>query len=71
MKEVNDFVESLNNSPEHFVLTDEGDIDKILGIEIIQLNDRQFKLSQKFLNGRTISFLQIIKKLKNDVKCHP
>ena len=61
MKEVDDFVKTLKNGPENFVLTDEGDIDKILGIEIIQLNDLQFKLSQMFLYNRIASFLRINK----------
>ena len=57
MKEIDKFVESLKNSPENFVLTDEGDIDKFLGIEITQLDDRRFKLSQPFLINRIVSFL--------------
>ena len=56
MKEVNDFVKTLQNGPENFVLTDEGDVEEILGIEIIQLNDPQFTLSQPFLNNRIIPF---------------
>ena len=57
MKEVDDFIKTLKNGPENFVLTKEGDIDKILGIEIIQLKDLQFKLFQTFLNNRIVSFL--------------
>ena len=34
MKEINKFVESMKNGHENFVLTNEGDIDKILQIEI-------------------------------------
>ena len=56
MKEVNDFVKTLENGPENFVLTDEGDVEEILGIEIIQLNDPQFTLSQPFLNNRIVPF---------------
>ena len=56
MKEVNDFVKTLQNGPENFVLTDEGDVEEILGIEIIQLNDPQFILSQPFLNNRIVPF---------------
>ena len=56
MKEVNAFVKTLQNGPENFVLTDEGDVEEILGIEIIQLNDPQFKLSQPFLNNRIVPF---------------
>ena len=56
MKEVNDFVKILQIGPENFVLTDEGDVEEILGKEIIQLNDPQFILSQPFLNNRIITF---------------
>ena len=48
MKEVNDFVKTLENGPENFVLTDEGDVEEIIGIEIIQLNDLQSILSHRF-----------------------
>ena len=56
MKEVNDFVKTLQNGPENFVLTDEGDVEEILGIEIIQLNDPQFILPQPFMNNRIVPF---------------
>ena len=56
MKEVNDFVKTLQNGPENFVLTDEGDVEEILGIEIVQLNDPQFILPQPFLNNRIAPF---------------
>ena len=59
MTEIDKFVESLKNGPEDFVLTDEGDIDKFLGIEITQLDDRRFKLAQPFLIDRIIAFLEI------------
>ena len=45
--------------PEKFTLTDEGDIDKFLGIEINHLDERRFKISQNFLIDRIISFLNI------------
>jgi hypothetical protein len=61
MKEIDKFVESLKNGPENFVLTDEGDIDKFLGIEITQLDDQRFKLCQPFLIDRIVSFLGIDK----------
>ena len=31
MREINALIHSMSNAPENFVLTDEGDIDKILG----------------------------------------
>ena len=42
-----------------FVLTEEGNINKFLGIEITQLDDKRFKISQPFLIDRIIYFLNI------------
>ena len=44
---------------EKFVLTGEGDINKFLGIEMTQLDDKRFKISQPFLINRILSFLNI------------
>ena len=44
---------------ENFMLTDDGDIDKFLGIEINHLDERRFKISQTFMIDRIISFLNI------------
>ena len=41
------------------MLTNEGDIDKFLGIEINHLDENIFKISQPFLIDRIISFLNI------------
>ena len=49
----------MKNGDENFVLTDEGDINKFLGIEITQLDDKRFKISQPFLTDRIIAFLKI------------
>lgn len=38
MESIDSFVESLIEGPENFILTDEGNIDKFLGIEITQLD---------------------------------
>ena len=35
----------MKNGNENFVLTDEGDINKFLGIEITQIDDKRFKIS--------------------------
>ena len=43
MKDIDAFIESMQNGTENFILTDEGDIDKLLGIEITQIDDKQFK----------------------------
>ena len=40
-------------------MTDEGDINNFLGIEITQLDKKIFKISQPFLIDRIISFLNI------------
>ena len=49
----------MKNGDENFVLTDEGDINKFLGIEITQFDDKIFKTSQPYLTDRIISFLKI------------
>ena len=67
-KEIDKFVVSSKNGPDNFILADEGDLDKFLGNKITQINAQRLKLSQTFPNDRTVSFLRIIKKLKNDVK---
>ena len=56
---IDSFVESTKTFKENFVLTDEGDINKFLGIEITQLDDKIFKVSQPFLIDRIVSFLKI------------
>ena len=45
--------------PGNFTLTDKGDIDKFLGVEINNLDEKIFKISQPFLIDRIISFLNI------------
>jgi hypothetical protein len=47
----------MKNGPENFVLTDEGDIDKFLGIEINHLDDKRFEMSQPFLIERICTLL--------------
>ena len=43
MKDINGFVKSMKSGSENFVLTDEVDINKFLGIEITQLDDNILK----------------------------
>ena len=43
----------------NFVLTNEEDIKKFLGIETTQLDDNRFKISQPFMIDRIISYLNI------------
>ena len=59
MKDINYFVASMKYGSENFVLTDEGDINKFLGIEITQLDNKRFKISQPFLIDGIILFLNI------------
>ena len=57
MQRIDKFIESMMNGPENFILTDEGDIDKFLGIEITQIDENRFKISQPFLIDRIASLL--------------
>ena len=47
------------NGNEQFVLTNEGEIHKFLGIEITQLDKKGFKISQPFLVDQIIYILNI------------
>jgi hypothetical protein len=49
MKDINNFVKSMKDGPKVYVLTDEGDINKFLGIEIKEITSNKFELSQPFL----------------------
>ena len=48
---------SLHGGEEDFKFTDEGSIDKYLGVEIKQIDDKSFELTQPFLIERIINFL--------------
>jgi hypothetical protein len=52
MVDINTFVESMKNGSEGFILTDEININKFLGIEIKQITKSEFELSQLFLSKR-------------------
>ena len=43
---ITSFIESFNNGPENYVLTDEGDISNYLGFNIKKNSDRAFELLQ-------------------------
>ena len=47
----------MKDGPEKFILTDEGDVNKFLGIEISQIDNSSFELSQPFLIDRIVTFL--------------
>ena len=59
---LNDFIHSLKNGVEKFEFTDEGPIDKYLGVEIEKLNGSEFILRQPFLIGRILSTLNVAEK---------
>ena len=59
IQKIDAFVKSMEVGPENFMLTDEGDIDKFLEIEIDHLDEKRFKISQPFLIDRIISLLNI------------
>ena len=59
MIDINGFFKSMKNICENYILTNEGDINKFLYIEITQLDEKRFKISQYFLIDRIISFLII------------
>jgi hypothetical protein len=57
MKEINTFVKSITDGPEGYVLTDEGDTNKYLGIEIKEITKNKFELSQPFLIKQIVNLL--------------
>ena len=59
MENINRFVDLTKNRDENFVLTNEGDINKFLVIEMTQIDDKRLKISQPYLIDRIISFLKI------------
>jgi hypothetical protein len=56
---INKLIQSLHEGDENFVLQDEGLISKYLGVEIKQLDDSSFKLTQPFLIEQVTKFLGI------------
>jgi hypothetical protein len=56
-KDINTFVKSMKDGPKGYVLTDEGDISKFLGIEIKEITRNKFKLSQPFLIKQIVNLL--------------
>ena len=56
-KAIDELVDSLENGEEKFLLTDEGDIDKFLGIEINHFEDGSFEITQPHLTSRILQLL--------------
>jgi hypothetical protein len=57
MNDINNFVQSMQNGLENFILMDEGNIDNFLGIEIKCLGPKEFEILQPFLIDWIITFL--------------
>ena len=59
MQKIDAFIKYMEVGPRNFTLTDKGDIDKLLGNEINNLDEKIFKIYHPFLIDRIISFLNI------------
>ena len=57
MRIVDSVIDSLRTGSEDFELTDEGSIDKYLGVKIDDIDENSFEMSQPFLIRRIIEFL--------------
>jgi hypothetical protein len=57
MKSIDAFICSMQHGKENFILTDEGNINKFLGIEIVQHDPNTFELVQPFLINQILHFL--------------
>ena len=57
MSDINTFIDLMHEGQENFILTDEGDVNKFLGIETTKYEDSLFELSQPFLIDRIVNFL--------------
>lgn len=63
MQTIDELITSLEKGKdkEKFILTDEGDIDKFLGIEIQHFENGSFEISQPHLINRILQVLQLDK----------
>ena len=50
---------SLRHGPENYILTDEGEIDKYLGVDIVKNKDGSMELRQPFLIERCLKAMEI------------
>ncbi len=64
-------IHSLQHREEQYILTEEGTLDKFLGININKLNNNRFKLSQPFLIERIINFVESECKTDVNIKTMP
>jgi len=56
---IEQLITSLHNSMKNFILQDKGSIDKSLSVNIEQLNNSSFHLTQPFLIERISAFLEM------------
>ena len=59
METLDQFIHSLANGIKKFEFTDEGAIDKYLGVEIEQLKAKEFILRQPYLIRRILAALNV------------
>ena len=57
IKEIDDFIKSLQGGSEESILTDEGSIDKFLGVEIVDRGRGEFEMKQPYLIDRILETL--------------
>jgi hypothetical protein len=55
--QINALIQSLHEGKENFVLQDKGLIDKYLGVDVRQLDETSFELTQPFLIEQITKFL--------------
>ena len=67
---VDSVIQSLKDGTEDFDLTDEGSIDKYLGVMITDIDATSFEMSQPFLVRRIIKFLSLSTKTRLKVATH-
>lgn len=68
---INRLIASMQSGPENFKLTDEGDVNKFLGVEITRIDDKSFELSQPFLIDRIVGFLGLCKNTSKSTQILP
>ena len=59
-RNIDAFIESLRNGPEHYDLTDKGDISKYLGVDILKNKDGTFESKQPFLIRRILDKVGLV-----------
>ena len=67
---IDNLIKSMHRGKEKFAFTDEGSIDKYLGVDIHQLDNENFEMTQPFLIERILSLLGLDRGRTNE-KCNP